>query len=142
MTRGVTSFLFATIQFGLNHIGISAPGFNVTSKVTEEEQIERYKRGVLDLGTQSPFFVVLGTVAVVNLISLAVGITRAATSEGFLDEQFAQLFLSGFVAANCWPIYEAMFLRSDGGRMPRSVTVISLTVAGLLLYMGYLVYHV
>ncbi|CAL9153551.1 unnamed protein product [Musa hybrid cultivar] len=142
MTRGVTSFLFATIQFGLNHIGISAPGFNVTSKVTEEEQIERYKRGVLDLGTQSPFFVVLGTVAVVNLISLAVGITRAATSEGFLDEQFAQLFLSGFVAANCWPIYEAMVLRSDGGRMPRSVTVISLTVAGLLLYMGYLVYHV
>ncbi|RZR87417.1 hypothetical protein BHM03_00014815 [Ensete ventricosum] len=142
MTRGVTSFLFGTIQFGLNHIGISAPGFNVTSKVTEAEQIERYERGVVDLGVKSPFFVALGTVAVVNLSSLVVGIARVATTEGFLDEQFAQLFLSGFVAANCWPIYEAMFLRSDGGRMPRSVTLISLTVAGLLLFMGYLVFHV
>ncbi|URE31632.1 cellulose synthase-like protein [Musa troglodytarum] len=138
MIKGVTAYLFGSIQFALKKIGISAAEFNVTSKVMEDEQRERYGRGAFDLGVQSSFFVALGTVAVVNLSSLVVGIARAATTKGFLHEQFAQLFLSGFVAANCWPIYEAMFLRSDGGRMPRTTTVISLIVAGLLLVLGFL----
>ncbi|RRT41156.1 hypothetical protein B296_00058024 [Ensete ventricosum] len=141
MIKGVTAYLFGTVQFALKKIGISAAEFNVTSKVMDDEQFERYERGAFDLGVQSPFFVALGTVAVVNLSSLVVGIARAATTEGFLHEQFAQLFLSGFVAANCWPIYEAMFLRSDGGRMPTTITVISLMVAGLLLFMGFIVFH-
>lgn len=142
MIIGLTSYLFGTIQFALKQIGVSSQGFNVTSKVTDEEQSERYEKGTFDFGAQSPFFVVMGTVAVVNLSSLVVGVARSASLGGSFGEMFVQLFLSAFVAVNCWPIYEAMFLRRDGGKMPRSVTAISLLIAGLLHAIGYFVFHV
>ncbi|RWW46713.1 hypothetical protein BHE74_00047341 [Ensete ventricosum] len=141
MIIGLTSYLFGTVQFVLKKIGISAQGFNVTSKVMEDEQSKRYEKGAFYFGVESPFFVVLGTVAAVNFSSLVVGIARAATTEGGFDELFVQLFLSVFVTANCWPIYEAMFLRSDGGKLPRNVTVISLVLAGFLHCIAYLIFH-
>ncbi|WOL03033.1 cellulose synthase-like protein G3 isoform X2 [Canna indica] len=142
MIIGQTSYLFGTLQFALKKIGISAQGFNVTSKVIEDEQSERYEKGAFDFGAKSPFFAVLGTVAIVNLSSLVAGIARAATVDGVFDEMFVQLFLSAFVAVNCLPIYHAMFLRSDGGKMPRKVTVISFAIAGFLLGIGYLIFHI
>ncbi|XP_008807239.2 cellulose synthase-like protein G3 [Phoenix dactylifera] len=143
MVRGVTSFPFGTTQFVLNHVGISTPGFNVTSKVTEEEQSERYDKGMFDFGgVASPFFVGLGTVAIVNLSSFLMGIARAARIEGVFDEMFVQLFLSGFVVANCLPIYEAMFLRKDAGKMPGNVTLISILVAGFLHLIGYFMFTI
>ncbi|THU68524.1 hypothetical protein C4D60_Mb08t04790 [Musa balbisiana] len=141
MIIGLTSYLFGTVQFVLKKFGISAQGFNVTSKVMEDEQSKRYEKGTFDFGVGSPFFVVLGTVATVNLSSLVLGIARAATMEGGFDELFVQLFLSAFVTTNCWPIYEAMFLRSDEGKLPRNVTVISLVLAGFLHCIGYLIFH-
>ncbi|XP_072980564.1 cellulose synthase-like protein G3 [Typha angustifolia] len=133
MTRALASSLFGSIQFALKHLGVSAQGFNVTSKVMEDEQKKRYNKGVFDFGIASPFFLSLGAAAVLNLSSLVVGIARAATVGGVLDEMPVQLFLSGFAVANCLPVYEAMFLRSDGGKMPGSVTVLSLLLVGILL---------
>ncbi|XP_010912201.1 cellulose synthase-like protein G3 [Elaeis guineensis] len=136
MARGLTSCLFGTIQFALNHVGISTPRFNVTSKVMEEEQSERYDKGMLDFGVASPFFMILGTSAVVNLSSFVMGIARAMRIEEVFNEMLVQLFLSGFVAANCLPIYEAMFLRKDGGKMPGNITLISILAAGFLHLIG------
>ncbi|XP_073109213.1 cellulose synthase-like protein G3 [Elaeis guineensis] len=140
MVRGLTSHLFGTIQFALNHVGISTPGFNVTSKVMEEEQSERYDKGMFDFGIASPFFVVLGTAAIVNLSSFVIGIARAARIEGVFNEMFLHLFLSGFIIVNCLPIYEAMFLRKDGGKMPGNVTLISILMAGFLHLIGYFMF--
>lgn len=142
MFIGLTSYLFGTIQFVLKKVGISSQGFNVTNKVVEDEQRERYRKGVFDFGAQSPFFVSLGTVAIVNLSSFVVGLMRAASLPGSFDELFAQLFLSACVVANCWPIYAAMFLRSDGGKMPRMITVFSLIAACFLHGIGYLMFSV
>ncbi|XP_073109211.1 cellulose synthase-like protein G3 isoform X2 [Elaeis guineensis] len=140
MVRGLTSHLFGTIQFALNHVGISTPGFNVTSKVIEEEQSERYDKGMFDFGIASPFFVILGTAAIVNLSSFVIGIARAARIEGVFNEMFLHLFLSGFIVVNCLPIYEAMFLRKDGGKMPGNVTLISILVAGFFYLIGYFMF--
>lgn len=142
MARGLTSYLFGTIQFALDHLGISTPGFNVTSKVMEEEQSERYDRGVFDFGVESPFFVVLGAAAIVNLSSFVMGIARAASIDGFFDGMFVQFFLSGFVVANCLPIYQAMFSRKDGGKMPANVTMISILVAAFLHFVGYFIFTI
>ncbi|OAY72459.1 Cellulose synthase-like protein G3 [Ananas comosus] len=137
MIRGVTSFLFGTIEFALNQAGIPSQGFNVTSKAMEEEQRKRYDNEVFDFGIASPFFILLGTTAILNLASFIAGITRAAViGIGVLDEMFVHLFLAGFIAANCLPIYEALFFRSDEGKMPRNVTLTSIFLAGLLLYVG------
>ncbi|XP_077212545.1 cellulose synthase-like protein G3 [Tasmannia lanceolata] len=131
MIRGVSSYLFALIQFTFKLIGISAFGFNVTSKVIDDEQQKRYKQGIFEFGVASPFFVPLATVAIINLISFTLGLARVL-QQGKLEDMFVQLFISGFVMANCWPIYEAMVLRGDRGRIPTKIMVISVFLSWVL----------
>ncbi|RZC44073.1 hypothetical protein C5167_037022, partial [Papaver somniferum] len=89
LIRGATCFSFSFIEFTLNQIGISAPDFSLTSKVIDNEQQKRYDQEIFDFGV--------------------------IFMDGKLEEMSVQLFLSGFVLV---PIYEAMVLRKDGGRMP------------------------
>ncbi|XP_077212536.1 cellulose synthase-like protein G3 isoform X2 [Tasmannia lanceolata] len=131
MIRGVSSYPFALIQFTFKLIGISDFGFNVTSKVIDDEQRKRYKQGIFEFGVASPLFVPLATVAIINLISFIVGASRVL-QQGKLEDFFVQLFISGFVMANCWPIYEAMVLRRDRGRIPMKTMVISIFLAWVL----------
>uniref|UniRef100_A0A6V7QTR2 Uncharacterized protein n=1 Tax=Ananas comosus var. bracteatus TaxID=296719 RepID=A0A6V7QTR2_ANACO len=134
---GVTSYLFGTIEFALNRVGIASQGFDVTNKVTEEEQSKRYNNGVFDFSIASPFFISLGVTANPSLASFIAGITRVAViGIGLFDEMFVHLFLVRFIAANCLPIYEAMFFRRDNGKLPRNVTLTSIFLAGLLLYIS------
>lgn len=136
MIRAVTSNLFGVIQFSLQKMGFSGSGFNVTSKVMDDEQIKRYDGGFFDFGAESPFFVSLGTIAVINLVSLAVGLGRSL-SRGSLQDMFLQVLISGFVAVNCWPIYEASVLRADKGRMPVTVIRSSVFLAGVVFSAAY-----
>lgn len=141
LIRGITSYPFGATQFALKQIGIPAPGFNVTSKIMPDEVSKRYKDGIFEFGIVSPFFVSLGTVAIVNMFSLIIGMANAVRKERSFDEMFVQLFLSAFVVVNSWPIYEAMFLRKDGGRIPRRVTGISILLAGILYFLiSYFLY--
>ncbi|XP_058095875.1 cellulose synthase-like protein G3 [Magnolia sinica] len=131
MIRGVTSYLFGLMEFSLQQIGLPSAGFNVTCKAIDGEQDKRYKQGMFEFGVASPMLVPLATVAVINLISFVVGLARALMNGDF-EEMFVQLFISGFVTVNSWPIYEAMVLRRDGGRMPTKITVISVLLAWFL----------
>ncbi|KAG6487608.1 hypothetical protein ZIOFF_056198 [Zingiber officinale] len=137
--RGPTAYLFGTLEFLLNSLSVSAPGFNLTSKVTEEKQADRYARGDFDFAARSPFFGALAAVAIVNLSAVAVGIKRVATGEVEIGEFSMQLALCGFVAGNCWPIYGAMFWRRDGGRMPVRVTAAAAVAAVMLHMIAHLV---
>ncbi|CAA7402511.1 unnamed protein product [Spirodela intermedia] len=136
MIRAVTSNLFGVFQFSLQKMGFSGSGFNVTSKLMDDEQVKRYDGGFFDFGAESPFFVSLGTIAVINLVSLAVGLGRSL-SGGSLQDMFLQVLLSGFVVVNCWPIYEASVLRADKGRMPVTVIRSSLFLAGVVFCAAY-----
>ena len=42
LIRGVTSYLFGLIEFVSKGLGIATHGFNVTSKVVDDEQGKRY----------------------------------------------------------------------------------------------------
>ncbi|RVW91580.1 Cellulose synthase-like protein G1 [Vitis vinifera] len=88
--------------------GISPYGFNVTSKVVDEEQSKRYNQGEFEFGVPSPLFLPLATAAILNLI-----------------------FLTGFAVVNCCRLYEAM-LRTDEGKMPANITLISIVLAWAL----------
>ncbi|MCL7023561.1 hypothetical protein MKW94_012078 [Papaver nudicaule] len=135
LIRGATCYSFSFVEFTLNQIGISsAPDFSLTSKVIDNEQQKRYDREIFDFGVESPFFVSLSTFALINLVSFSFGVMKVVFMEGILEEMLVQLFLSGFVLVNCLPIYEAMVLRKDGGRMPTRVTLISLLITLLLCY--------
>ncbi|KAJ4954092.1 hypothetical protein NE237_030924 [Protea cynaroides] len=139
MIRGISSYLFGSIDFFLKSIGISAFGFNVTNKVIDEEQSKRYEQGVFEFGVASPLFVPLTTAAIINLISFLKGLA-GVFRDGNLGEVFVQLFISSFVVVNCWPIYEAMVLRKDKGKMATKTTVASVLLAWVLYSMAALIF--
>ncbi|KAH0468360.1 hypothetical protein IEQ34_003393 [Dendrobium chrysotoxum] len=136
LIKGITSSTFATLDFILSQIGCSAPGFNLTSKVKKEEENKLYENGKFVFSTASPFFVSMGTIAIVNVISFIFGFIKAVLRVGGLDEMLIQLLLSGFIVTNSWPIYEAMFTRKDGGKMPESVTKASILLSTILFCLG------
>ena len=82
------------------------------------------------------------TAATTNLVSFFFHflgfkeVFRGSNWEGLL----VQMFIAGFVTLNCWPIYEALVLRSDKGRIPTKTTMIStlLSYPKELRYMDYL----
>ncbi|KAH7864113.1 hypothetical protein Vadar_025945 [Vaccinium darrowii] len=131
MLKGVTSFPFALVEFLTKCLGIATHGFNVTSKVLDDEQSKRYDQGTFEFRVQSPMFVSLSTAAIVNLVAFFGGVIEVLRGGDF-DGLFVQMFVAGFVVVNCWPIYEAMLFRTDKGRMPTKTTLISTFLAWVL----------
>ncbi|KAG9448223.1 hypothetical protein H6P81_014351 [Aristolochia fimbriata] len=131
MIRGTSSYLFAFIQFSFKLIGVSGIGFNLTTKIIDEDERMRYDQGVFEFGAASPYFISMGTFALVNIISFTLGLVQGLLLKS-IGEVLAQLLISGFVVVNCWPIYEAMILRTDKGRMPSRTTILSAFMASVL----------
>jgi len=133
--RSLTSFTFGSIQFACKQLNISTQSFNVTNKVMDDEQIKRYDEGTFDFGVDSPFSVILSTAALLNLCAFLVGIFR------YNINMVAEMLLTGYGVANSWPIYEAMFLRTDNGKMPDRVKLRAFLLTGIVLAGGFLVFN-
>ena len=132
MIRGLSCLLFGSLEFFLKCLGISTYGFYLTSKVIDDEQSKRYEQGVFEFGVPSPMFVPVTMAAIINLVSFFMGLIQVLKGSK-LEELFVQMFIAGFAVVNSIPIYEAMVLRSDNGRMPLKTTTIS-TCLVLVLY--------
>ncbi|NP_001312567.1 cellulose synthase-like protein G3 [Nicotiana tabacum] len=132
MIRGLTSFLFGTIEYVTKHLGMTTQGFSLTSKVVDDDQGKRYHQGVFEFGVVSPMFVTLATTTIINLVAFLKALIDIFKGDQSLDALYIQLFISAFVVINCLPIYEAMVLRADKGRMPTKVTIISTFLVGIL----------
>ncbi|KAB1212586.1 Cellulose synthase-like protein G3 [Morella rubra] len=130
--RGLSCFFFAALEYSLKCFGISTYGFSVTSKMIDDEQSKRYYQGVFEFGVSSPMFVPLAMGAIINLVSFFVGLVRVLRGSNF-EGLLLQMFLAGFAVVNALPIYEAMVLRSDKGRMSFKTTITS-TCLALALY--------
>ncbi|KAL5717634.1 hypothetical protein ACHQM5_010614 [Ranunculus cassubicifolius] len=141
MIRGISSHPFGSIDYLFQSIGISTSGFNVTSKVINDEQRKRYERGVFEFGVPSPLFVPITTIAILNLIAFASGFTQIF-KVGNLDEIFLQWSLSGFVVLNSWPVYEAIALRDDSGKMPPVITLISIILTLSVYFSSILIFSI
>ncbi|KAF9602084.1 hypothetical protein IFM89_024851 [Coptis chinensis] len=74
MIRSVSCYLFGFIDYVLKSLGISAFGFNVTSKVIDDEESKRYEQGLFEFGVASPLFVPITTIALINLVAFIVGL--------------------------------------------------------------------
>ncbi|OVA08231.1 Cellulose synthase [Macleaya cordata] len=142
LIRGISSYLFGSIDFFLKSFGISSFGFNITSKVVDDEQNKRYEQGIFEFGVASPLFVPLTSTAILNLTAFFVGLTRVILGHGNMEEIFVQLFICGFGMVNCWPVYEAIALRTDKGRMPMKTTMVSTFVALALYSVASLIFQI
>ncbi|XP_052210714.1 cellulose synthase-like protein G3 isoform X2 [Diospyros lotus] len=130
MLRGVTTHLFGSIEFASKHLGIATQGFSITSKVEDNEQRKRYDQGTFEFGVHSPMFVSLAVVAIINFTAFFGGSIKVfLTGTGNANQLFVQMFIAGFVVVNCWPVYDAMVLRTDKGRIPAKTTIISICLS-------------
>lgn len=134
LLRGLSSSIFGTIEYLFKHLGISQ-GFNVTSKVVDDEQSKRYDQGKFEFGFPSPMFIPLVVAAIINLVAFLVGFLEVLKG-GKWDELFLQLFITGFGILNSLPFYEAMVLRADNGRLPIKTTIISTILAGVFMFLA------
>ncbi|NP_001388890.1 cellulose synthase-like protein E2 isoform X1 [Oryza sativa Japonica Group] len=128
LIRRITSYLLATIDTFRRILGISESGFNLTVKVTDLQALERYKKGMMEFGSFSAMFVILTTVALLNLACMVLGISRVLLQEGpgGLETLFLQAVLCVLIVAINSPVYEALFLRRDKGSLPASVARVSI----------------
>lgn len=135
MIRGLSSFIFALFEYLIGYFGVSGTsGFNVTSKVVDDnEQTYRYEQGIFEFGVSSPMFIPITMAAIINLVAFSSGIIRVLVmGNGSFENVFVQMLIAGFVAVNSWPIYEAIVLRTDKGKMSVKITFISVALAWLL----------
>ncbi|WCJ37749.1 cellulose synthase like G3 [Euphorbia peplus] len=123
--RGLTCYLFGFIEYNLHTLGISKFGFNVTSKTDDDEQRKRYDEGLFEFGIHSPMFVTITMVAFINFLSLFHGLFQVFKDKNF-EGPILQILLSGFVVLNCFPIYEAIFLRTDNGKILFKTTLMAI----------------
>ncbi|KAL0329927.1 UNVERIFIED_CONTAM: Cellulose synthase-like protein G3 [Sesamum radiatum] len=130
LIRGPSAFVFGTTEYVMKRLGMPR-GFNVTSKVMDDELSKRYDQGVFEFGVPSPMFVPLATVAILNLIAFLGGFVVILKGRSF-GSFFIQMFIAGFGVINSLPFYEAMVLRRDKGRMPTKTTFTSTLLVGLL----------
>ncbi|KAL2551030.1 Cellulose synthase-like protein G3 [Forsythia ovata] len=128
LIRLLSSDLLGSLEYIANHLGISTRGFEVTNKVVDNEQNKRYYEGKFEFGVPSPNFVPFSTAAILNLTALIMGFLKILWNEN-LDSLIIQMLIASFGVVNCLPIYEAMVLRSDNGRIPIKITIISVSLA-------------
>ena len=131
--RGTTSFLYGVIATMLKLLGFSKMGFTITAKVSDGDASKRYEKEVMEFGSSSSMFVIIASIAMLNLFCLMGGLQRLAVDGGFmgLEPLFIQILLCGLIVAIHLPIYEALFIRKDKGSLPFSVTFLSLGFAML-----------
>lgn len=132
MIRGLTCYLFSSVEYLLKSLGISALGFSITSKVLDDEQSKRYEQGIFEFGVASTLFVPITMAAIINLFSFLSGLTEILVG-GKKEGLGLQMLLTGFIVVNYLPVYGAIALRSDKGKMPTQITLIS-TFLSLALY--------
>ncbi|XP_031400694.1 cellulose synthase-like protein G3 isoform X4 [Punica granatum] len=138
LVRGLTCLLIGSLEFGLKCLSISIGGFSVTSKATNDEQRKMYEQGVFDFGASSLMFVPLSVAALVNFIAFARGLALSLAGALAVESLALQVLLASFGVVNGWPLYEAMFFRSDKGRLPTNITLASAFVAALLCAAAFL----
>ncbi|KAK2631361.1 hypothetical protein EUGRSUZ_L03024 [Eucalyptus grandis] len=110
-------------------------GISIYPEVDDDEQSKRYEMGIFDFQTSIMFLAPMVTLVILNMASFFGGVARVLTLGGF-DKLFMQIALSLFVLVMSYPVIEAMVLRTDKGRIPRSVTILSAFLSLVLLLLG------
>lgn len=129
-----TSYLFAFIDTIVHYLGFTDSAFVITAKVADEDVSKRYEKEIMEFGSSSPMFTVLATLALLNLYCLAGFVKTAITGPKGIaevyDKMCLQILLCVVLILINLPLYEALYLRKDKGKLPRSVAFKSMAFAG------------
>lgn len=138
--KRTTSYLFSFVDNFLRLLGFTEAAFSLTAKVVDDDVTERYEQELTEFGTTSPMFTILSTLALLNALGFIWGLKwLVLTEQSLVLNPFAlQTILCGPLVFINLPLYQALFLRKDKGRMPTSVTyqsiMFALVVCSIALY--------
>lgn len=124
--KRTSAYLFAFVDTILKLLGFLNSGFIISAKVADEDVSERYEREIMEFGTSSPMFTILGTIAMLNLFCFVGMVIKVAI---IYETMLLQILLCGVLVLINWPLYQALFLRRDRGKMPVSVAIKSVVLA-------------
>lgn len=128
--KRLASYLFAFLDDVLKVIGVNKTSFIITSKILDEDVSRRYAKEIIDFGPASSMLTILSVIGILNLFCLVGGLKKMLVfHEGIVSSLFLQFVICGLITMINLPLYQAMFLRRDGGRIPVSTTVISISLA-------------
>ncbi|KAJ1280793.1 hypothetical protein BS78_04G260100 [Paspalum vaginatum] len=80
--RRITSYLLAAIDTIRGILDISESGFALMAKVSDLQALHRYREVMMDFGSFSTMFVIIATVALLNLTCLMFGVAKVLLDEG------------------------------------------------------------
>ena len=107
--RRTTSYLFGFVETLIQKSGFSSYSFAVTPKIADEGLAARFQREEMEFGASSPAsldFIVLGSIAMINLLCLATVLHKMVKrEEHFLGDFFFQILLCGILVAINGPVY-------------------------------------
>ncbi|KAF7113144.1 hypothetical protein RHSIM_RhsimUnG0156500 [Rhododendron simsii] len=126
-----TSYLFAFIDTITGQLGFSHTAFSITAKVVSNDVLKRYEEGTMEFGTSSVMLTIIATLALLNLFGFAGGILKVVWGYGIAEGLTVQIGLCLVVVVINLPVYQALFLRDDNGRIPSSVMFKSLVLSSL-----------
>ncbi|MQM09645.1 hypothetical protein Taro_042523 [Colocasia esculenta] len=133
-----TSYLFALMDTLLKLLGINRSAFVVTAKVTDKDVASRYEKEVMEFGSSSLLFIILATLALLNLLCLVAGAKKLLMDARGFEEFFLQFLICSLLVIVNAPVYQGLFFRKDNARMPTLVTVISVILAMLTCFVTLL----
>ncbi|KAH9625483.1 hypothetical protein KSS87_018342 [Heliosperma pusillum] len=136
MIKGVTCYLYGTLECVMSKMGIREAMFIPTNKAGEDDTTKWYQMGKYDFRTPNMILVPLVTSVTLNLLCFLGGVTKLIVA-GNLDKLLAQVFLSIFVLMMSFPIIDGMVLRNDNGRVPFSISMVSILLSMIMLSIGY-----
>ncbi|RVX14697.1 Cellulose synthase-like protein E6 [Vitis vinifera] len=141
LIRSATSYLFALIDNLTKQLGLSETTFVITAKVADEGVLKRYQQEIIEFGNVSLMVTIISTLALLNLFSLVGGMTRVIFSmefRGGVAGLIPHIILCGLTVMLNLPVYHALFIRSDKGRIPSSVMFKSIVLSSLACLLPYL----
>lgn len=130
--KRTSSYLFAVIDSILKLLGFTDSGFIISAKVADQDVSQRYEKDIMEFGISSPMVTILSTVALLNLFCLIGVVKEAFLGEGIMrvyKTVTLQSVLCGFLVLINLPLYQALFLRKDKGKIPISLAVKSIAFA-------------
>ncbi|KAK1435579.1 hypothetical protein QVD17_01345 [Tagetes erecta] len=128
--KRTSSYLFALLDTILG----SDLSFVISSKVIDNDVQERYEKEMIEFGVSSPLSTTVATISMLNLVCffglvIKSGLMDSETRRMYYETMAIHVALCGaFVVLNI-PLYLALFVRKDKGKIPNSVAVKSVFLA-------------
>ncbi|XP_019191239.1 PREDICTED: cellulose synthase-like protein G2 isoform X2 [Ipomoea nil] len=140
MIKSITAYFYGSLDAVMKLIGIRKASFIPTSKVVDEEQLNRYQKGIFDFQASPIFLVPLVTLTMLNMLALTSGIAKVLVVGRLrlLDEFFGQVFVSFFILLVNYPIVEGMVFRKDKGGISLRVTMLSALHAVVVVTLSFI----